>query len=370
MTRTTKTIELALQGGGAHGALTWGVLDRLLDEPALRIEGISGTSAGAMNAAMVVDGIEAGGPTAARQRLETFWRAVSEAARGSPVQRAWWDYFTGRWSLAGSPGYQWLDQLSRWLSPYQLNPLNVNPLREVVAGCVDLDRVNRCRATRLFVTATNVRSGLPKVFRQPDLTVDMLMASAALPMLFQAVEIDGQAYWDGGYMGNPALFPLVDECAARDLVLVQINPFGRDEVPRTAHDIIHRLNEITFNASLIKELRAVLLLQQVIQAHGVEQERYRDMYLHGIHCDADLAQLDPSSKLNAEWAYLCHLRDLGQRRADAWLQAHWDDLGRRSTFDVQALMGESLRPVDCPPPSRRGGLRPRPRPAGSSRRPP
>lgn len=340
-----KTIELALQGGGAHGALTWGVLERLLEESALHIEGVSGTSAGAMNAVVLADGLEAGGPTAACQALERFWRSVSDAALNSPVQRDLISRLTGNWGMEQSPGYLFMDHLSRVFSPYELNPLNLNPLRDLVAQLVDFERVNRCSTVKVFVTATNVRTGRPKVFRQPELSVDALMASAALPFMFQAVEIDGEAYWDGGFTGNPALFPLVDECDARDMVLVQINPFYRPDVPRSARDIINRVNEITFNTSLVKELRAVMLLRDLIATEGLEQERYREMRLHRIHGDEDLLPLQASSKLNAEWAYLCHLRDLGRCRAENWLQKHWQDLGERSSFDLDWMFADSVKPV-------------------------
>ncbi len=338
-----KTIELALQGGGAHGALTWGVLDRLLEEPALHIEGVSGTSAGAMNAVVLADGLEAGGAEGARAALERFWKAVSDAAVSSPIQRDLWSRINGDWGLENSPSYVFFDHLSRVFSPYELNPLNLNPLRDLAADIIDFDRVNRCTAIKVFVTATNVRSGRPRVFRQPELSVDAVMASAALPFMFQAVEIDGEAYWDGGFMGNPALFPLVDECDARDLVLVQINPFERPDVPRSAREIINRLNEITFNASLLKELRAIMLLRDLIEAEGLEHERYRDMRLHRIHADEDLLELKASSKLNAEWAYLCHLRDIGRARAGRWLEKHWNDLGERSSFELDWLLEDSIK---------------------------
>lgn len=345
MAKQQKTIELALQGGGAHGAVTWGVLERLLEEPELHIEGVSGTSAGAMNAVVLADGLEAGGPDMARTKLEQFWRAVSEGAKTSPIQRDIWARISGNWSLETSPSYLFFDHLSRLFSPYELNPLNLNPLRDLVAKLVDFDCVNRCSAVKVFVTATNVRSGRPKIFRQPELTVDAVMASAALPFMFQAVEIAGEAYWDGGYAGNPALFPLVDECAARDLVLVQINPFNRPDVPRTARDIINRLNEITFNTSLLKEMRAIMLLRDLIEAESLEHERYRDMRLHRIHGDEDLVDLKASSKVNAEWPYLIHLRELGRSRTDRWLKEHWRDLGERSTFDLDWMLEDSIKPV-------------------------
>lgn len=356
MAKEEKTIEIALQGGGAHGALTWGVLDRLLEEPFLRIEGVSGTSAGAMNAAVLADGLEVGGKKGARDALERFWKEVSGAALTSPFQRDIWSRLTGSWSLDKSPVFLFFEQISQFLSPYELNPLNLNPLRDLVGSLVDFDRVNRCSAIRVFVTATNVRTGRPKVFRQPEISVDVLMASAALPLVFQAVEINGEAYWDGGYTGNPALFPLVDECDARDLLLIQINPFYRPEIPRTARDVINRLNEITFNTSLLKEIRTILLLRDLIDAEGLDHERYRNMRLHRIHGDEDLLDLTASSKMNAEWSYLCHLRDKGRQRTDAWLSRHWDDLGARSTFDVEWLMEDSVRRTTtnqkrCPTPA-------------------
>ncbi|TVQ40664.1 MAG: patatin-like phospholipase family protein, partial [Geminicoccaceae bacterium] len=252
-----KTIDLALQGGGSHGALTWGVLDRLLTDDRIHIAGVSGTSAGAMNAVVMADGLEAGGREGAREALSAFWKAVSDAARFSPFQRSWWDRLRGRYTLDNSLGYLFFEQLSRQFSPYELNPLDINPLRDLLDATVDFDRVNRCGGVKVFVTATNVRTGRARIFNQPNLSVDAVMASACLPFMYKAVEIDGEAYWDGGYIGNPALYPLVDDRATRDIVIVQINPLRRDDVPRTGRAIMNRLNEITFNAALIKELRAI-----------------------------------------------------------------------------------------------------------------
>jgi NTE family protein len=345
---TRKRIDLALQGGGAHGALTWGVLDRLLEDERIELDGISGTSAGAMNAVVLVDGLEQGGRDGARQALESFWRAVSEAARYSPIQRSILDRLTGSYSLDSSPGYLFFESLTRMLSPYQLNPLDINPLRDLLAAQVDLERVNRCTAVKVFVTATNVRTGRARIFSQPELTVDKVMASACLPLVFKAVEIDGEAYWDGGYIGNPALYPLVDRTESRDLVIVQINPQVRERIPSSARDILNRLNEITFNASLIKELRAIHLLHQLIEAEGLELERYRDMRVHLIHAAGELRHLDASSKLNAEWHYLTHLRDRGRSWAAAFLDAHFDDLGLRPTLDLKALFEDAFRPVELP----------------------
>lgn len=347
--RKTKSIDIALQGGGSHGAYTWGVLDRLLDEERLEILGVSGTSAGAMNATALVQGLTSGGRPAAKELLREFWSKVSAAARFSPIQRTFFDILMGRWSLDLSPGFMLSQQLQGMFSPYQLNPFDINPLRDLVADFFDFEVVNRADAPKLFLSATNVRSGLAKVFRQPDMSVDTVMASACLPFLFKAVEIDGEAYWDGGYMGNPPLFPLIDETDERDLVLVQINPIRRDELPRTAYEIENRLNEITFNASLIKELRAAYFLSEIINHEGLERAAFRDARIHRIEAEDEMRELSVSSKLNAEWAFLQHLHDIGWRNADKWLGQHFDDIGVRSSWKpVDMVLSESLKPAHLP----------------------
>lgn len=343
-----KVVELALQGGGAHGAFTWGVLDRLLEDGRIAIEGLSGTSAGAMNGAVVADGLVRGGPDAAREGLERFWSAVSSAARFSPVRRSALDILFGGWSLDYSPGYLVAEIMSRMVSPYDFNPLDINPLRDIVAAQVDFERCNRCKELKLFVTATNVRTGRARIFRQPHITVDALMASACLPTVFKAVEIDGEAYWDGGYMGNPALFPLVDECDARDLIIVQVNPVYREKLPRTAPEIANRINEISFNASLIKELRALGFLWEIIHHENLERERYRDARVHLIHGGQTMLELGVSSKFNAEWEFLTYLRDAGRDAASRWLESHYQDIGKRTTAELGFIFEESLRPAHLP----------------------
>ena len=349
-TTAPKPVDLALQGGGAHGALTWGVLDRLLSDDRLALSALSGTSAGAMNAVVVADGLQRGGRDGAREALEAFWRAVSRSAALSPIQRSPWDRLTSNFSLDNSPGYLFFEQLTRQFSPYELNPMNVNPLRDLLAEQVDFERVNGCSDVKVFVTATNVRTGRGRTFEQPELCVDRVMASACLPFMFQAVEIEGEHYWDGGYIGNPALYPLVEDKATRDLILVQINPLARDELPVTGRDIINRLNEITFNASLVKELRLIELLHELIEVEKLESERYRDVFVHLIHAHEELQDLDASSKLNAEWVYLQHLHDRGWDWADQFLDEHFEDLGQRGTFDLKALFrGDTVRtPGDAP----------------------
>ena len=334
--RDLVAIDLALQGGGAHGAFAWGVLDRLLEEPWLRIEGISGTSAGAMSAAVLIDGHAEGGPEGARAALEQFWRRVSHSARLSPFRRGPLDILLGRWTLDSSPLFLAMDLAARLFSPYDLNPTGFNPLRDILVESVDFGRLARA-PIRLFVTATNVRTGQGRVFRNMDVTPDALLASACLPTLFQAVEIEGEAYWDGGYAGNPTITPLVRECASNDTILVQINPVERPGTPRTAREIINRVNEVSFNATLLKELRMIAVLREVANPGDCEGARWAAMRVHRI-ASAAMTELGYSSKLNAEWDFLCILRDEGRRTASAFLVAHGDDLGQRSTLDINALV--------------------------------
>ena len=329
-------VDLALQGGGAHGAFAWGVLDRLLEEPWLRIEAISGTSAGAMNAAVLADGHAAGGAEGARAALERFWSAVARAGRLSPFQRTPLDVLLGRWTLDFSPAFVAMDLAARLVSPYQLNPAGINPLADILAGVVDFDRLARA-PIRLFVTCTNVRTGQGRIFGNAELTTEVLLASACLPQLFQAVEIGGEAYWDGGYSGNPTITPLVRDCASDDTILVQINPVERPGVPRTAREINNRVNEVSFNATLLKELRMIALLREVANPGNCEGALWARMRVHRI-ASAAMTDLGYSSKLNAEWDFLLFLRDEGRRAADAFLQAHGHDLGRRSTLGLQGLL--------------------------------
>jgi NTE family protein len=251
-------IDLALQGGGSHGAFTWGVLDRLLEEERLKIVAISGTSAGAMNAAVLAEGFTEGGAAGARSALRAYWQAVSRAAALSPLRRSPLDRMMGRWSLDTSPVYVAMDLMSRrLLSPYDLNPLAYNPLRDILSQCIDFERLARS-PIKLFVTATSVHTGHGRIFRNADITADVLLASACLPTMFRAIEIDGEPYWDGGYAGNPTITPLIRESDAHDTILVQINPRERPETPRSAADILNRLNEISFNSPLMKERGSAL----------------------------------------------------------------------------------------------------------------
>jgi NTE family protein len=338
MRREALPIDLALQGGGSHGAFTWGVLERLIEEPWLHIAAISGTSAGAMNAAVLADGWTEGGAEGARAALDRYWQQVSRAAAFSPLQRTPFDRLMGRWTLDTSPAYLAMDLMSRVLSPYNLNPLGLNPLRSILAASIDFDRLARA-PIKLFITATSVRTGRGRIFRNAEITADVLLASACLPTMFRAVEIDGEAYWDGGYAGNPTITPLVRESDAHDTILVQINPRERPETPRSAGDILNRLNEISFNSPLMKELRMIALLHQVADPGTGEGARWAQMRTHRIMTDA-LAGFGASSKLNAERDFIAVLRAEGRRAASEFLEAHADDLGERSTADFNVLLEE------------------------------
>jgi NTE family protein len=329
-------VDLALQGGGSHGAFTWGVLDRLLEEPWLRIDGISGTSAGAMNGAVLVAGFAADGAEGARSALDAFWKRVSQSARFSPIRRSPLDIMLGRWTLDTSPFYLAFDLASRVFSPYDLAPRGSNPLRDVLAESVDFDQVKRA-SIRLFVTATNVRTGRGRVFRNAEITPEVLLASACLPTLFQAIEIEGEPYWDGGYSGNPTITPLVRECKSRDTLLVAVNPVERPGTPRSAREILDRLNEVSFNATLLKELRMIALLRQVADPGSSEGAQWAHMRIHLI-ASSVLPTLGASSKFNAEWDFLCMLRDEGRRCAEAFLSTHAGNLGKQSSIDLDVLL--------------------------------
>lgn len=334
--RETVLVDLALQGGGSHGAFTWGVLDRLLEESWLRIDGISGTSAGAMNAVVLVDGYEKDGSKGARAALEDFWRRVSYSARFSPIRRSPLDILLGRWTLDTSPFFVAFDLAARLFSPYDLNPRGANPLRDILADCVDFGRAAKS-PIRLFVTATNVRTGRGRVFRNGELTPDVLLASACLPTLFQAVEIDGEAYWDGGYSGNPTITPLVRECASHDTLLIAVNPVERQGTPRSAREILDRLNEVSFNATLLKELRMIALLRQVADIGTGEGALWAGMRIHLIS-STTIDKLGASSKFNAEWDFLSMLRDEGRRCAESFLTAHGASVGKHSTLNLDVLL--------------------------------
>jgi NTE family protein len=335
-----KKVNLALQGGGAHGAFTWGVLEGLIEDGRIDIEGISGTSAGAINAVMVADGLARGGPHEACQRLGDFWRAASLDGDLPTLQRAVIDRLFSFLPIEGSPVHAWFDALSRFWSPYDLNPLNINPLREVIERFVDFKALRALPGPPLFVAATNVHTGRLRVFPRSTITADVVMASACLPMLFRAVEIDGIPYWDGGYLGNPAIFPFFDASETEDVLLVQINPIERRMTPRSQNEILNRINEITFNSSLMAEVRAMNFVTRLIDEgalpRGKGPGQYRRINLHRIALDGEFGNLSASSKLDSDYDFFLKLREGGKHAAHAFLREHFDDIGVRSTVDLAA----------------------------------
>jgi NTE family protein len=335
-----KRINLALQGGGAHGAFTWGVLDHLLSDERLTIEGISGTSAGAVNAIMLADGLARGGRAEARKRLAEFWRATSLGGNLPPLQRAVVERLFSFTPLEGWPPRPWLGPLARYLSPYDLNPLNINPLRNLIERFVDFEAVRSFSELQLFITATNVNTGRLRVFPREQITADAIMASACLPFLFRAVEIDGVPYWDGGYLGNPVIFPFFRSTTSEDVLIVQINPLTRHTTPTTMTEIMHRVNEITFNSSLMAEYRAISFVNRQIDLgrlpRGTGKDHYRRINVHRIVLDGAGRNFTAGSKLTTDYDFFDMLRLSGTRAARRFLDAHFGDIGARSTVDLRA----------------------------------
>jgi len=331
-----KRINLALQGGGAHGAFTWGVLDRLMEEPDIAIEAISGTSAGAINGAMLVSGFETGGPDGARAAMERFWRRVAELSDLSPVSgAAITDWFRTPWMLDNAFAYKAFEMVSGMFSPYQFNPMNVNPLKMALMDTLDAGFLKTCARIRLFACATNVRTGKIRIFEGEELSIDALLASACLPQVFQTVVIDGEPYWDGGFVGNPPLFPLIYNAASRDIMLVQINPIVRDEIPVTASAIENRVNEISFNSSLMREMRAIAFVKRLIAENRLDTGRYKDLLIHLVHAEDHMRGLGVASKFAVNWDFLTDMRDVGWAACEVWLKTHKADLGQRTTVDLE-----------------------------------
>ena len=347
-----KPISLALQGGGALGAYTWGALDRLLEDERIAIKAVSGSSAGAMCAVVLADGVREGGAEGARAKLRQFWESIAREGRTNPYRRTPMMAFLNAFKPGWAPeSYlaMWADIASRWASPYDFNPLNVNPLKEVLAELVDFDRVRKCEGIQLFVGATNVETGRIRIFNGAELTADHVMASACLPQLFQAVEIDGEAYWDGGFTGNPALFPLFNVEASNDIVIVQIHPVEREGTPRTATDITARINEITFNNSLLSELRAIDFVGRLMDESRLPEGRYRKMLIHNLSEAQALTPLGLGVDLNTDLSFFNTLFDTGRAAAERWLGKHFDALGERSTVDLAAMFRDAPKGGEAKP---------------------
>ncbi|HEX4893403.1 MAG TPA: patatin-like phospholipase family protein [Hyphomicrobiaceae bacterium] len=338
---TVKSVTLALQGGGAHGAFGWGVLDELLSDPRIGIEAISATSAGAMNAVVLAYGISIGGREGARAKLTEFWKAISDSGRlYSPVRTLPWE----RWlQSAGvksefSPSFMLFQAATHLFSPYQINPFNFNPLRHVLERVVDFRHLAQCPiATRLYLCATNVRTGKIRVFENAELSAAVVLASACLPYVFQAVEIDGEHYWDGGFVGNPAIFPLIYRQGSRDVILVHINPLERAKLPTTAPEIFDRMNELSFNSSLMREMRAIAFVTRLIDIGALDNSKYARMLIHSIRDDQAMCELGVATKLNPDWEFLQRLRDSGRNSARRWIEGHYGSIGQDSTIDVAGV---------------------------------
>jgi len=331
----TRRVAVALQGGGSHGAFTWGVLDRLLQEPGFEIVGVSGTSAGAMNAGILADGLRRGGAAEARKALERYWKDVGSmpgyASIAPPTFGA-----NRSWHLDSNPVFLWHDMLTRIWSPYQTNPLNYNPLRSLLER-IDFEGLRKDpKAARVFICATNVRTGLRRVFENDELSADVILASAALPQVYQAVEIDGDHYWDGGYTGNPALAPLYLHTTATDIIVVGINPILRTEVPRRARAIIDRVDEIGFNSTFMSEVAAIAFIEDLMKSRP-KDKTFRRLYVHGIGDEA-LGAFGATSKMNNDPAFLRHLHALGTRATERWLAENRVAVGHHSTVDLSGLM--------------------------------
>jgi len=338
-----KTVNLALQGGGAHGAFTWGALERLLEEEALEIEGISATSAGAMNAAMLKTGYVTGGREGARTQLDAFWGAIRQSVRANVNPLAGWlALFSPEAAktvdrLTRAPARHLADSFRRAFSPYEWNPLNINPLRQLLEKLIDVELCHHDVRPHLFLSATNVRSGKIKVFQEAEISIDAVLASACLPELFQAVEIDGEHYWDGGFMGNPALYPLFYQTECRDILIIHVNPIERPDVPHTATEILDRLNEIAFNSSLLRELRVVHFVRRLIAEGRIAPGEMKEVLIHSIRDDAGMAPLTAGSKLHPEPDLIDRLKAAGRSATDSFLRQHWQSLGVEGTVDLRAL---------------------------------
>ena len=336
--RAKKRVNLALQGGGAHGAFTWGVLDYLLEDGRLNFDGLSGTSAGAVNAVMLADGLRTSRDEA-RKRLADFWRAASLGGDLPPLQRAVTDRLFSLMPAEGTPAQAWLTAWTRFLSPYDLNPLNINPLKDLIERFVDFEKL-RAEPREIFIAATNVQTGQLHVFSRNHISAEAVMASACLPTVFRAVEIDGVPYWDGGYLGNPVIFPFFSATETEDILIVQINPLVRKKVPRSNREILSRVQEISFNASLLVELRGVSFINRMIDEgrlpRGTGEGQYRRINVHRIVLEGLGDQLSSSSRLRTDYEAFDLLRKLGERAARRFLDAHFSDIGVRGSVDLSA----------------------------------
>jgi len=331
-----KKIALALQGGGSHGAFTWGILERILQSDLFDIRGFSGTSAGAMNSLMATYGLHIGGKEAAIEMLEKFWWRVSKAARFSPMQPTFMDNMLGTGDMHFSPGYHLFNMFTNVFSPYDFNMMDVNPLRDILTDLVDFEKLKQSDV-KLYVCATNVKKCKPKIFKLDEMSVDALLASACLPYYYKAVEIDGEHYWDGGFMGNPPIYPLIDGTEVKDILLLKINPIEINQVPRTVAEIQDRINDISFNNSLMAEMRMVYFKDRILNIGYDIKGKLRKIHFHAVRAEKNLDHFSLSSKFNANWKFLNQLRKLGHKAADEWIAENYEHVGNRSTLDLRKV---------------------------------
>ena len=330
-----KRVSIALQGGGAHGGFTWGVLDRLLEDERIEIEGLTGTSAGAMNAICVAQGLARGNNETARQELKDFWKRISDSGKHSSLNnRGPIDKMLGEYTMNHSPGFMMFDYLSRILSPYELNPSGTDPLKEVIEKSFDFDLLRTQKKCKVFLCATQVFTGNLRIFSTEELSVDTMLATACLPTLHGAVTVEGEYYWDGGFTGNPVFFPLIYNCKTPDIILIQLNPTVRAQLPKTAREIADRLNEITNNSSVMREMRSIHYITQLIDSGQLDSSKHPRVYMHLIKNEEVFQKLGWSSKLNTEWEFLMHLFEAGRQTASDWLKANFDGLGEKTTVDI------------------------------------
>jgi len=331
-----KRLNLALQGGGAHGAFTWGVLDRLIRDRRIFIDGISGTSAGALNGTVFADGFIKGGRQGAIDALHAFWKQVSDHALTSPAQglAPWFASRESPWNLDNGPAFIMADFMSRMFSPYQFNPLDYNPLRDILTSLVDFEGLRRRKDIKLYVAATNVRTCKLKVFNTDEMYVESLLASACLPLVFRAVEFRGEYYWDGGYLANPPISPLIHQCVSKDVVIVQINPMNRPHVPTTSREILNRINEVSFNSTLAREMSGFATISKLIDDGMLKDSPFHRVNFHMIMAEEEMSRLGASSKFNADWDFLRYLYDLGVSTTETWLENTFDKIEVESTLDV------------------------------------
>jgi NTE family protein len=338
-----KKVCIALQGGGAHGAFTWGVLDRLLEEEAIVAEAMCGTSAGAVNAVTCAYGLHIGGPAKAKELMEKLWQKV--ALSGSFMFKpSIFDKAYSNGDIHNSPGFMMFNAISQFMSPYNFNPLNYNPLRDILNDLIDFEELHLYNKKKLFICATNVKTNRAKIFTNKEITVDAVLASACLPFLFQAVEIDGEFYWDGGYMGNPPIAPLITNTNVRDIVLIKINSININSVPTSARDIADRVNEISFNSSLINEMKLIHYRNELLR-NGVlktDDKTNREIFVHTISGFEALSQMSQSSKMNISWEFLLTLKEKGRQIAEKWIQTDYNEVGKKSTFDVETHFFDKL----------------------------